>query len=762
MVDLKFNVPQNPIREMSFDFASITSSATAAAVSATAKVKNFRAKPDRIKEEFASGESSTFEEPPCNKSKKKTSTRTRPETMSSSRYHKILIELGKFLRSVLLGVWYSRHHLIHSYVIIPFGIIVILSILYGLNQLLTQVFHIEFPSSVLGLLINLVWLCLLSLVADLKHSPHEHKVKTLLRLGANWTLTNYLTIIKPSMNFTLKWINVFFIPSFIILPLSDPITFIECLKIAGVFLGGIVIMILIDIYFIAFLKFAYGKLGVFKEEKEYVEKEEQFELELESMERSRKGNNGGGSGAGSNVFTSMRDDITTIDVNSLKSVKSVQTAPAALTATTLLNENPFESNVQLPEPEPLYHKVHHVEGTVGHPLQPHKTTPYPPKKHTSSSSASPSSASASSSSSSPSNSSSSSSSSSPSSSSAASPSDNSAVSSSITYNQLAQHKIPTTELPPVTVFITQYIDWVLYISLFLISLPFYYISPIHTFLPYHLGITVIAYFIALLIPQHYPQTRKFAHPILISTAIILFVCFIGSLIYHHHPRGFLEDLKFYKTGKNYLKLFNGQTMNNNSKSTTPPSSDFTSTPQWPGCGDFLSSLMDVSIVALSLPMFTHRRDFVKNFWILMPTILVSVGVTFFTYPIFCHTIGIQAERSIGFIGRSITLALGTPLMGSLGGSVSLMAVCTILSGIIGVLINDPLFKLFRVPKQDYLTRGVTLGINCGAIATAHLLNVDPRAASMSSLSFSVYGTVMIIMAAIGGVRDLIHSWVGLA
>ena len=650
-------------------------------------------------------------------------------------------KLVYIIRLVFLGVWFSRKHLFHSYAVVPFGIIIIMIILYGFNVLLTDVFKIKFPCSVLGLLINLVWLCVLSIIADMSHNENENKYKTHLRTGASWVLTNYLTLIKPSMNFTLKWINVFFIPSFIILPLSDPITFIECLKIAGVFVVGMIILVLLDVYFIAFLKMSLGKLGIFKEEKEFIEKEKSLELQsIENVESIS-------SRQGSNLFTSMRDDITTIDLNSLKSVHKVQTAPPTIAASAVLHENPFEHKVQLSEPEPIYNKDHAA------PLQQHYSTtaieqtkpavlapsfvpssPISTQPHTEARilSSLPSSSSSSSS---------------------------SAPSATVAYDQFVEKP---TELSPITVFVSKYIDWILYTTLFIISLPFYYISTIHTFLPYHLGVTVIAYYIALLIPQHYPQTKKFAHPILVSTAIILFVCFIGSLIYHHNPKGFLEDLKFYKTGKNYLNLFNNKTMNDNSKSTTPPTDDFTSTPQWPGCGDFLSSLMDVLIVALSLPMFTHRRDFIKNFWILMPTILISVAATFFIYPIFCHTIGIQAERSIGFIGRSVTLALGTPLINALGGSVSLMAVCTILSGIIGVLINEPLFKVLRVAKQDYLTRGVTLGINCGAIATAHLLNVDPRAASMSSLSFSVFGTVMVIMAAIGAIRDLIHSWVGLS
>lgn len=170
--------------------------------------------------------------------------------------------------------------------------------------------------------------------------------------------------------------------------------------------------------------------------------------------------------------------------------------------------------------------------------------------------------------------------------------------------------------------------------------------------------------------------------------------------------------------------------------------------------------MDISIVSLSLPVFTHRKDFIQNFWIMIP-ILMSIALTFFLYPIICYNIGIDAKRSIGFIGRSVTLALGTPLIDSLDGLISLMAVCTILSGICGVLIGDITFKLLRVKNNDYVTRGVSLGINCGAIATAHLLNTDPRAASMSSLSFTIFGTMMVIFASIGEIRGVIHAIVGM-
>ena len=50
--------------------------------------------------------------------------------------------------------------------------------------------------------------------------------------------------------------------------------------------------------------------------------------------------------------------------------------------------------------------------------------------------------------------------------------------------------------------------------------------------------------------------------------------------------------------------------------------------------------------------------------------------------------------------------------------------------------------------DDYVTRGVTLGSNSSAIATALLLTSDPRAAALSSLSMSLFGTVMVALTSI--------------
>ncbi|MCH0630056.1 LrgB family protein [Kocuria palustris] len=612
------------------------------------------------------------------------------------------MKIKSVIKGSVFGLWYSRKRLFQNYVAIPIGIITILCVLYGFNELLVNVANVKFPASVLGMLINLVWLTALLGLSNLP----QGKIQDPIRKVSGLILTWYLYLIRPLMGFTLKWINVFFIPSFVILPLLDHISIIECLKIAAVFVIGLIFTFVFDAYFVMGLRWITRNFM-----SRSIEKGDEDE-ELNSIK------------------SNMHIDITTIDSKS-NPIEPDYEQQVSVSA------NPFRtpsvtSTVTFPEP---------AYAGQGSKFQPNTSLVSNGEQNST---------------------------------------------FEIELNQLSVRRASDVQsegeinervseqgdeanmmdhldddAKKTAVWVSTYLDWLIYGLLFVIALPFYYVASIHVLLPYHLAITVIAFYIALLIPQKWPVLKRFAHPIIVSTGIILFVCFIGSLIFHHKPKGFLDDLRYYKTGKNYTNLFSGKVMLNGGKEDTMPKDDFTATPQWPGCGDFLSSLMDVSIVALSLPMYTHRKDFVSNFFYIMPPLLVTSTLTFFLYPLICYNIGIDAERSLGFVGRSVTLALGTPLVLALGGSVPLMAVCTILLGICGVLIGDYLLNFLRVPKDDYATRGVSMGINCGAISTAHLLTTDPRAASMSSLSFLVFGTVMVIFASINGVADVIRGWVGL-
>lgn len=279
-------------------------------------------------------------------------------------------------------------------------------------------------------------------------------------------------------------------------------------------------------------------------------------------------------------------------------------------------------------------------------------------------------------------------------------------------------------------------DFMLYLIIFIVGLPVYFCTGYELLV--QLSVAILLFKACLLPP---PKVKKYLHPILVSFSLSLLVFYILSLI---KKQNFKVSIEHYKTGRTYLNLFN--------------KSEY---PTWPGAGDFLLSMMDISIAALSLAMYRYRGDLKRYFFALMPVVIVFSFMSFFIYPPVCYHLGISPSRSLGFTGRSVTMALGTPLVHAIGGSNQLMAVTTILSGILGVFLGDWIsFTLLRIRKSDFVSRGVTLGVNCGAVSTAHLLSVDPRAAAMSSLSFTLFGTIMVILAAITPLVKIIRSLVG--
>jgi putative effector of murein hydrolase len=84
----------------------------------------------------------------------------------------------------------------------------------------------------------------------------------------------------------------------------------------------------------------------------------------------------------------------------------------------------------------------------------------------------------------------------------------------------------------------------------------------------------------------------------------------------------------------------------------------------------------------------------------------------------------------------------------------------ILTGILGTIVGPYLLKLLRVKDEDYVTVGVAMGTASHAIATAGLLQTNPRAAAIASLSFVIFGTIFVIIASIPVIPQTMRQLVG--
>lgn len=274
---------------------------------------------------------------------------------------------------------------------------------------------------------------------------------------------------------------------------------------------------------------------------------------------------------------------------------------------------------------------------------------------------------------------------------------------------------------------------------FFIGIPLYYSTGYA--MPAHLALNVVAWYAAMAIPSKWKQ---YLHPVLVSSLVTVLAIWALAAI-----RGdpLTTALHAYRTGAKYIQLWRNTT--NDSERLLP------------GAGDVFSTLLDASIVALALPMFQYRRELRTHFIsIVVPNIVISVG-SIIAYPPLCHAIGIEATRSLAFASRSLTLALAVPATVNLGGDINTVAALAIISGILGVVLGSRILKMLRVPEDDYVTRGVTLGVNSSAIATALLLRTDPRAAALSSLSMSLFGTMTVLFTSIPPAATFVRALVGL-
>ncbi len=80
----------------------------------------------------------------------------------------------------------------------------------------------------------------------------------------------------------------------------------------------------------------------------------------------------------------------------------------------------------------------------------------------------------------------------------------------------------------------------------------------------------------------------------------------------------------------------------------------------------------------------------------------------------------------------------------LGGIVTITVAVIIITGILGNVIADTIFRLFHI--KEPIAKGLALGTSAHAIGTAKAMELGPVEGAMSSLSIAVAGLITVIGA----------------
>ncbi|KAI9248094.1 LrgB-like family-domain-containing protein [Sporodiniella umbellata] len=250
------------------------------------------------------------------------------------------------------------------------------------------------------------------------------------------------------------------------------------------------------------------------------------------------------------------------------------------------------------------------------------------------------------------------------------------------------------------------------------------------------SLTVLLFSLAGRVPD---KIRILFHPIVVTSAGVM-----AAIGYFERVKGFdiHHGIDLYKTGITFISLVEKTRVG------------------WPGAGDLLAATMDVAIISLAFNMDKSRPGEWRLWIIVILSILPVTFLVMFITPLFAQAIGCTPDNSIVWSCRSVTAAIGIVIGRSLGANLSIVTCLIVFTGVMGPIFGGLLFKLARVREDDYLTIGITMGSHSHGVGTSFLIARHPKASGMSSIAFTVFGTLAVVIAFIPSLAEIIRRFSG--
>lgn len=161
-------------------------------------------------------------------------------------------------------------------------------------------------------------------------------------------------------------------------------------------------------------------------------------------------------------------------------------------------------------------------------------------------------------------------------------------------------------------------------------------------------------------------------------------------------------------------------------------------------GKYISYLLTPATVCLAVPLYQQLNLLKKNGRAIM--IAISAGVLSSLTSIFLLSklFGLTHEQYVTLLPKSITTAIGMSVSEKLGGIVTVTVIVIVITGILGNVIAEGVFWLFRI--EEPVARGLALGTASHAVGTAKAMELGEIEGAMSSLSIVVSGILTVIAA----------------
>jgi putative effector of murein hydrolase len=159
---------------------------------------------------------------------------------------------------------------------------------------------------------------------------------------------------------------------------------------------------------------------------------------------------------------------------------------------------------------------------------------------------------------------------------------------------------------------------------------------------------------------------------------------------------------------------------------------------------WLPALLAPATIAFAVPIY-RERALIKRYPLTISVgVLVGLCLGVGSSWMILHFTHMPAELSKSLIVRSVSTPFAIEATRAFGGIPELTAMLVLLTGIMGMLICEPLFKAARI--QSSLAKGISLGASAHGAGAAKANQIGREEGVIASLTMIFTGIAMVITA----------------
>ena len=160
-------------------------------------------------------------------------------------------------------------------------------------------------------------------------------------------------------------------------------------------------------------------------------------------------------------------------------------------------------------------------------------------------------------------------------------------------------------------------------------------------------------------------------------------------------------------------------------------------------GDIINMFLGPATVVLAIPLYRQVHNLKHYFLPIMIGICTGVACGLISTLLCGVIMGFDTQILASILPKSITTPIGIELSATLGGIQAVTVLTILVTGIMGAVIADPIFRIFHIDHP--IAKGVALGTSAHAIGTTKALSLGHIEGAMSSLAIGVSGLITVFV-----------------